>query len=96
MILKYRGECGTLLNIMWQPGWAGNLGERGTSVCMTGSLHYSAATVTTSLLGHTPGLNKKLKKRIWNKCMEKLVCMCRYDDVSLGTRVSVLMVLTNN
>ena len=45
-----------------------------------------------------PRTKGKVKKKDTEKikCMEKLLCTCRYDDVSLGTRASVLMVLTDN
>ena len=50
---------GTLLSVMWQPGWEGRLN---TSICVAESLHFSPETITTSLTGYTPIQNKKLKK----------------------------------
>ena len=30
---------GILLNVMWQPGWKGNLWDKDTCICMTESLY---------------------------------------------------------
>ena len=38
---------GTLLNVMWQPGWQGSLGENGyIYMYVTKSLCYSSETIT--------------------------------------------------
>ena len=76
MILKYRGKCGTLLIVTWQPGWEGSLGEEGYVCMYDESLHCSLAAITTLLIGYTPVLNKKGKKSIQKKIkyMEKCVC----------------------
>ena len=39
---------GTLLSVMWQPGWEGSLGENGY-MHMAESLHCSSKTITTLL-----------------------------------------------
>ena len=46
---------GTLLNVMWQPGWENSLGENGF---MYMSLHCPPETVTMLLIGYTPIKNK--------------------------------------
>ena len=51
---------GTLVNVMWQPGWEGSLGEMDT--CMAESLHCSPETITTLLISYTPIQNKKFFK----------------------------------
>ena len=33
----YLTAQGTLLNVMWQPGWEGNLGRMGTCICISQS-----------------------------------------------------------
>ena len=48
---------GTLVNVMWQPGCEGSLGEMDT--CMAESLHCSPETITTLLISYTPIQNKK-------------------------------------
>ena len=40
---------GTLLNVMWQPGWKGSLERMDTCTCMAESLCYPPETVTTLL-----------------------------------------------
>ena len=40
---------GTLLNVMWQPGWEGSLGENGY-MYMTESLCCSPESVTTLVI----------------------------------------------
>ena len=54
---------GTLLNVMWQPGWEGCLGENGY-MYMDESLCCPSETVTTLLDGHTPIQNKSLIKEL--------------------------------
>ena len=51
----------TLLNVMWQPGWEGNLGEE-TCTCMAKSLCSPAETITTLPIGYTQKWNEVLKK----------------------------------
>ena len=54
---------GTLLSVMWQPGWEGTSGENGyMCVNMAESLHYSPEITTTLLIGYTPIQNKMFKK----------------------------------
>ena len=51
---------GTLLSVMWQPGWEGVWGRMDTGICMAESLPCSPETITTLLIGYTPIQNKKL------------------------------------
>ena len=53
-------STGTLLSVLWQPGWEGSLGRTDACICMAGSLHCSPETITTLLIGYTPIQNKKL------------------------------------
>ena len=41
---------GTLLNVMFQPGWERGLGERGTCLYMAESLHGSPETIIALLM----------------------------------------------
>ena len=50
---------GTLLNVMWQPGWEVALGRTDMCVCMAESLCCSPGTITTLLISCTPVQNKK-------------------------------------
>ena len=46
---------GTRLNVMWQPGWEGSLGENGYMfICVPKSLHCPPETITTLLTDYTP------------------------------------------
>ena len=61
-------EHGTLLNVMWQPGWEGSWGRMDPCICMAESLHCSPETITTWFIGYTPIQNvfdvkKKLNKK---------------------------------
>ena len=59
---------GTLLNVMWEPGWRGGCCRRmDTCVCVTESLDCSPEAITTLLTGYTP---IQYKKFIINKEME--------------------------
>ena len=49
---------GTLLNVMWQPGWEQSLGENGY-ICLPESLPCSLETITTLLIIYTPIQNEK-------------------------------------
>ena len=63
--VKIRTYCraqGTLLNIMWQPGWERSLGEKDTCICMAEYLCCAPETTTTVLIIYTPIQNQKLKK----------------------------------
>ena len=40
-------STGTLLSVMWLPGWEGNLGEMDSFVCSAESLQWSPETITT-------------------------------------------------
>ena len=59
---SYRIAQGTLLNVIWQPGWEGSLGENGY-MHMYESLCCSPDTVTTSFMRYNPLQTKKLKKK---------------------------------
>ena len=48
----------TLLNVIWQPGWKGSLGE---NRCMEELLPCSPETIKTLLISHIPTQNKKIK-----------------------------------
>ena len=56
---------GTLLSIMWQPGWERGLGRMDTRICMAESLCCSPETTTTLLIAYTPTQNKKSK--VWKR-----------------------------
>ena len=43
---------GTLLSVMWQPGWEGSLGENGSCIHMAESLLCSPETITTLLISY--------------------------------------------
>ena len=45
---------GTLLNVMWQPGWEGLWGRTDTCICMAESLHCSPETITTLFISYKP------------------------------------------
>ena len=46
---------GTLLSVMWQPGWEGTLGENGyVYMYMAESLCCPPETMTALLIGYTP------------------------------------------
>ena len=50
-----RTDClahGTLLNVMWQPGWEGSLGENGYTLCMAEYLCCLPETITALLIGY--------------------------------------------
>ena len=51
--------CGTLLSVMWQPGWEGSLGDNGYMHMYDCSLE----TITTLLISYNPIQNKKFKKK---------------------------------
>ena len=42
---------GSLLNVMWQPGWEVNSGEE--YICMAKFLHYSPKTIKTMFVNRT-------------------------------------------
>ena len=46
---------GTLLNVMWQPGWEGSWERMDICICMAKSFHCSPETITTQ--------NKTLKEK---------------------------------
>jgi len=54
---------GTLLSIMWHPGWEGVWKRMDTCVCMAESLWHSPETITMLLTSYTPVQNKKFKKK---------------------------------
>ena len=54
---------GMLLNVIWQPGGDGSLGEKGYMyICVAESLCCSPEIITTLLIGYTPMQNKKFFK----------------------------------
>ena len=54
---------GTLLIVVWQPGWEGSLGGRmDTCIYMAEALCSSPETITTLLIICTPIQNKMFKK----------------------------------
>ena len=53
---------GTLLNVMWQPGWEGSLGRMNTCIPMAESLCCLPDT-NTLLTDYTPIQNKMLRKK---------------------------------
>ena len=53
---------GSLLNLIWKPGWEGSLHRIDICICMAESLWCSPEITTTLLIGYTPIQNKKLKK----------------------------------
>ena len=56
---------GTLLNVMWQPGWEGSLGRMDSCICMAESLHCSPEIITTMLIS---SIQYKIKKfKVWGK-----------------------------
>ena len=59
-------QQGTLLNVLWQPGWEGLWGrvDLDTCICTAESFCSSPETVTTFLISYTPIQNKKLKKKM--------------------------------
>ena len=60
--MTYCKALGTLLNVMWQPGWRGSL-ERNWihAYRMAVSLCGSPETITVLLIGYLPIQNKKFK-----------------------------------
>ena len=62
-----------LLNVTWQPGGEGNLGENGDCICMAESLCCAPETITTLLISCTPiqNLNKYISCTVqisWHNC----------------------------
>ena len=55
----YRTALGTLLNVMWQPGWEGVWERMDTRTCLAESLCCSTETITL-LISYTPIHNKKV------------------------------------
>ena len=69
---------GTLLNVSWQPGWEGSLGENGyMCIYIIGWVPLlPLETVTTLLIGYTS--NKKLKTKKHCRCccwVAKSICL---------------------
>ena len=65
---------GTLLGVMWQPGWEESLGRMDTCICMAESLCCPPEAITTSLVGYTP----------YNMCLVAQLCptLCNPVDCS--------------
>ena len=60
--MTYYIAQGTLLSVMWQPGWEGSLRENGYVCMYDESLHCSPETITALLyFVYTPTQNKKFK-----------------------------------
>ena len=59
-------QQGTLLNVLWQPGWEGLWGrvDLDTCICTAESFSSTPETLTTLLISYTPIQNKKLKKKM--------------------------------
>ena len=55
-------STGTLLTVMWQPGWAGGWGRMDACICMAELLRCSPETITALFIGSIPIQKKKLKK----------------------------------
>ena len=55
-------EHGTLLNVMWQPGWEGSWGRMDTRICMAESLRCLPGTITTLFISYTIIQSKKFFK----------------------------------
>ena len=54
---------GTLLNVVWQPGWEGSWGGRmDTGIYMAEALCCSPETITTLLISFIPIQSKMFKK----------------------------------
>ena len=60
--ITYCRAHGTLLNVMWQPGCEGRMGENGYMYIIVESFCYLSETITTFLISYTPISNKKFKK----------------------------------
>ena len=65
---------GTLLDVMWQPGWEGSLGRMDTCICMAESLCCPPEAITAWLVGCTP----------YNMCLVAQSCptLCNPVDCS--------------
>ena len=70
----YRAQ-GTLLSVMWPPGWEGVWGRMGTCVCVAEAPCCSPETITTLLIGYTPIQNKKQIKRKQAKFTNAKTCI---------------------
>ena len=53
-------STGTLLNIVWQPGWKRGLGRTDICIRMAESLCCPTETITTMLISHTSIQSKKV------------------------------------
>ena len=74
----YLTAQGTLLNVMWQPGWEGLWGRRDTRMYMAESLHCSPETITTLLNSYTPKQNVFGVKRKFCVYVCIIFCVCVY------------------
>ena len=63
--MVYCRAHGTLLSVMWQPGWEGRLGGEWIHLCLAGSLRCSCETVITLVIGYTPRQSQKSKKEVY-------------------------------
>ena len=79
---------GTLLSVMWQPGWEGSLGEMDTWLWMAESLCCPPEIITTLVIYYTPIRNKKLRK-------EKLICYIRVYILKRNPVFSFIHVVFN-
>ena len=55
---------GTLLSVVWQPGWRGAWGRMDTRVCMAESSCCPTETITTLLIGFALTQNKMFLKSL--------------------------------
>ena len=63
---------GTLLHVMWQPGWEGSWGRMDVCICVTEFPCCLPETITALLIGYTPIQNKKSPKNLKkNRTTEK-------------------------
>ena len=56
-------STGTLLNVTWQPGWEGSLGENGYVFMYGWVPSCLPETITTLIISYTPIQSKKLKNK---------------------------------
>ena len=61
--MTYCRAQGTLLNVMWQPGWERSSGRMDTCICMIKSLCCLLETTTALLIDSIPIQNKKFFKK---------------------------------
>ena len=78
--IQTRSYCitqGTLLEVMWQPGWEGVWGRIYTCISVAESFRCPPETITTLLVGYTPTWTKKLRKMILPEYVKYIWGDCR-------------------